>query len=66
MQLRLCPFLKAIAFCGKQVISLRDHREHGGGPNSNPGNFCTLLEFHIDTGDLVLVDHFKTAAQNAQ
>ena len=52
--------------CGKQVISLRGHREHGGGPNTNPGNFHALLNFHIDAGDSVLADHFKTAAKNAQ
>ena len=53
-------------FCGKQVISLRGHHEHGGGPKTNPGNFHALLEFRVDAGDSVLADHFKTAAKNAQ
>ena len=65
-KLKLMSILKAIVFCGKQVISLRGHCEHGGGPNTNIGNFRALLEFRIDAGDSVLADHFKTVAQNAQ
>ena len=65
-RLKLMSILKAIVFCGKQVISLRGHHEHGGGPKTNPGNFRALLEFRVDAGDSVLADHFKTAAKNAQ
>ena len=65
-RLKLMSILKAIVFCGKQVISLRGHHEHGGGPKKNPGNFRALLEFRVDAGDSVLADHFKTAAKHAQ
>lgn len=65
-RLKLMSILKAIVFCGRQVISLRGHHEHGGGPSTNPGNFRALLEFRVDAGDSVLADHFKTAAKNAQ
>lgn len=64
-RLKLKSILKTIIFCGKQMISLRGHREQAGA-NVNPGNFCALLDFRIDAGDTVLAEHFRTAAQNAQ
>ena len=47
------------------MIPLRGHREQAGA-NVNPGNFRALLDFHVDAGDTVLAEHFKTGAQNAQ
>ena len=64
-RLKLKSILKTIIFCGKQVISLRGHREQAGA-NVNPGNFRALLDFRIDAGDTVLAEHFRTGAQNAQ
>ena len=63
-RLKLLSILKTVVFCGKQMISLRGHREHGGG--GNPGNFRALLQFRVDAGDSLLADHLKTAARNAQ
>ena len=44
------------------MIPLRGHREQAGA-NVNPGNFRALLDFHVDAGDTVLAEHFKTGAQ---
>ena len=64
-RLKLKSILKTIVFCGKQMISLRGHREQAGA-NVNPGNFRALLDFRVDAGDTVLAEHFKTGAHNAQ
>ena len=64
-RLKLKSILKTIIFCGKQMISLRGHREKAGA-NVNPGNFHALLDFRIDAGDTVFAEHFRTGAQNAQ
>ena len=45
-------------FCGRHC----EQRES----NSNPGNFRALVNLRIDAGDLILADHFKTCARNAQ
>ena len=62
---KIKSILKAIVFCGKQMIPLRGHREQAG-TNTNPGNFKALIDFRVDAGDVVLADHFKTAPRNAQ
>ena len=54
----LKSILKAIVFCGRHC----EQRES----NSNPGNFRALVNLRIDAGDLILADHFKTCARNAQ
>ena len=43
-----------IVFCGRQMISLRGHREHAEGADINPGNFLALLDFRKDASDSVL------------
>ena len=60
-RLKLLSILKTIVFCGRQHTPLRGHSHL-----SNPGNFRALIDFHIDAGDTVLADHFKTAPSNAQ
>ena len=62
---KIKSILKAIVFCGKQMIPLRGHREQVG-TNTNPGNFRALLDFRVDAGDVILAEHFKSAPQNAQ
>ena len=32
----------------------------------NPGNFISMLHLRMDAGDVVLKEHFSTAARNAQ
>ena len=58
--------LKTIVFCGRQMMSLRGHREHAEGADTNPGNFLALLDFRKDVGDSMLEQHFQTAPQNAR
>ena len=52
--------LKTIAFCVRQMIPLRRHREQ---QLSNADTPRALLEFRADA---VLANHFKTAPANAQ
>ena len=66
-RLKIESILKTIVFCGKQNISLRGHREQAdAAPDTNPGNFHALLNFHVDAGDSVLEDHLKSISHNAQ
>ena len=56
-------------FCGQQGITLRGHRDDGVhvldvSPNRH-GNFQALLQFRIDAGDEVLMEHLKTAGGRA-
>ena len=54
--------------CGRQNIPLRGHREdskHLEDKTNNPGNFQTLLNFRIESGDEILKGHFETASKNA-
>ena len=58
--------LKVIIFCWKQNISLRGHWESMSSDAGNPGNFVSLLHLWMDAGDIVLKEHFSTAARNAR
>jgi len=60
---KLASIIKTIVFCGHQNIALRGHRESSTDPN--PGNFKSLLEFRVDSGDQILQNHFENAPRNA-
>ena len=65
---KLIPIIKTVILCGRQNIPLRDHRDdqqYLKDVNNNSGNFQSLLDFRIDSGDTVLENHFKTAPKNA-
>ena len=64
---KLLPIVKTVAFCGKQTIPLRGHRddETCRETSHNKGNFHELLDFRIDSGDTVLKEHFESAPNNA-
>ena len=64
---KLLPIVKTVAFCGKQTIPLRGHRddETCQETSHNKGNFQELLDFRIDSGDTVLKEHFESAPKNA-
>ena len=68
---KLKSIIKTIAFCGRQNIALRGHRdntldiERDEAGLLNHGNFYALLNFGIDAGDTVLEEHFSTAARNS-
>ena len=65
---KLIPIIKTVILCARQNISLRGHRDdstHLQNKANNPGNFQSLLEFRIDSGDKVLENHFKDCPKNA-
>lgn len=65
----LTPIIETIIFCGRQNISLRGHRDSGpinlSDPTENDGNFCSLLRFRANSGDLALKTHLETWFKNA-
>ena len=66
MSNRVKPIVLIILLCGRQSIALCGHRDDSAWDDKeNPGNFQVLSVFHIDSGDHVLEEHFKTAAKNA-
>ena len=57
--------LKCVAFCGKQGISLRGHRDDSTASESvNTGNFMQLVQFRAEN-DAVLFTYLETAPRNA-
>ena len=61
---KLKSILKCIILCGQQNIALRGHRDNDK-DEKHTGNFKALLSFRVDSGDLVLKQHFETAPKNA-
>ena len=67
-RLKLLSIAKCILFCGRQKIPLRGHRDDAKWfdvTDHNPGNFQSLLDFQIDSGDDILKEHFTTFPRNA-
>ena len=66
---KISSIVKTIIFFGRQNIALRGHRENiteamsAGGPMCNPGNFISLLRFRVESGDVYLGEHFRTASE---
>ena len=56
---KLKSILSSIIFCGTNDLALR-------GKTDETGNFNELLEFRIESGDLVLKTHMDTASGNAK
>lgn len=48
--MKLVSIIKTIVYCGTQDIALR-------GKHSDEGNFHDLLDFRMDAGDTILIDH---------
>ena len=62
---KLLPILKTIIFCAYENISLSGHdSRHLADKYLNPGNFQSLLDFRIDSGDHILRDHIQNAPRN--
>lgn len=57
-RLKLGSIVRTIVFCGTHDLPLR-------GKESTDGNFRDLLEFRVQSGDLVLKNHLEKAARNA-
>ena len=57
--------LKCVAFCGKQGLSFRGHRDDSTASDSdNTGNFVQLVQFRAENDD-VLRTYLETAPRNA-
>ena len=67
----LASIIDTIKFASMQNIALRGHRDDGridpSGvyPDCNDGNFRMLLRFRMQSGDIALKDHLKSAAGSA-
>ena len=59
---------ETVIFCGRQGIALRGHRDDWkhvkDSPDENPGNFLALLQFRVQSGDIVLAEHLQSAHQH--
>lgn len=67
---RLKPIIKTVAFCAREGIALRGHRDSGPlsmdeTTKKGEGHFRALLKFRIEAGDEILKNHLQTAASNA-
>lgn len=66
---KLIPIIRSVLLCGRQWLALRGHRDQGPlllkMPVENDGKFKALLRFAIESGDLDLQQHLKTANANA-
>ena len=67
----LASLVETIAFCGRQNIALRGHRNedrshvYSEEESGNPGNFLALVKFRMQCGDEVLKKHISTSRGNA-
>ena len=65
----LKSIIKCIEFCGRQGLAIRGHRDLGSyGAHDkleNEGNFKTLLNFRVDSGDKDLENHLLSCKKNA-
>ena len=66
--MKLLSIAKFVLLCDRQNIPLRGHRDDSkwlDSINHNPGNFQSILDFIVVSGDMVLKEHFQTSPQNA-
>ena len=62
----LTSIVKCLEFCGRQGISLREHRDDSTCDVINKEKFLALVQFRIDSGDTVLKEFLeKQCAKNA-
>ena len=68
----LASLVETIAFCGRQNIALRGHRNEDSAhlrseeeQSGNPGNFLALVKFRMQCGDEILKKHISTSQGNA-
>ena len=66
---KLKSICETIILCGRQGIALRGHRDDRvhlqQDPQGSHGNFQALLQFRIDSGDIVLQQHLASGPWNA-
>ena len=59
---------KTVLLCARQNIALRGHSDSSkyyDDESVNCGNFQSLIEFRVESGDSVLKEHFATCGKNA-
>lgn len=62
----LASLAECVAFCGRQGLALRGHRDDAtADPSTNRGNFISLVEFRAASGDVVLQEHLQKSSKNA-
>lgn len=65
----LTSIIQTIVFCGRQEIALRGTDDYGRisleEPNSNDGNFRSLLRFRAKYGDELLQNHISSSGSNS-
>ena len=67
----MASLLSVIKLCGRQMLSLRGHRDYGriedptNEPSENEGNFRALIRFRIDSGDEDLKRYVMNLPVNA-
>ena len=67
----LRQIIKTVVFCGRYNVPLRGHRDDGpiqltdDAPATNEGIFRGLLAFRVESGDIILENHLRSAAKNA-
>ena len=65
-RIKLLPIIETVAFCGRQNIQLRGHRDRAKNMyDGNPRNCQGLLDFRVKAGDVVLKEHFTNSPRNA-
>ena len=62
----LTSIIKCLEYCGRQGIALRGHRDDSTSDDINKGKFRALIDFRIESGDVILKDFLeKNSAKNA-
>ena len=62
----LTSIINCIELCGQNGMALRGYRDDATIlDKSHQGNFKSLLDFCVDTGDIYLKEHLETCARNA-
>ena len=63
---KLSSIVKTVILCAKHNIPLRGHRDDSKFYDTEDcGNFQALLDFRVDSGDVILKKHFESAPRNA-
>ena len=61
----MVTLFKTVLFCGRNNIVFRGSHDEDPSNESLKGNFQALLYFRVESGDIVLQEHFETASRNA-
>ena len=62
----ILSLLDTVILCGHQNIPLRGHREENCSEDDHQGNVRALLQFRVESGDSLLLNHLQNGPRNAQ